>query len=230
MVVTCPRICRRPGLGLHLRNRGQRRKRITNRMRTYFRPCHASVWRFRLNIQSTALGARYSWPRHRPVQPIRPLRRQPLPGPRRRRLTLAEIIDDQRGDLRPAPARVAPAGRRCHRRARRRRHLQLADHPAAAGVAQPWARAPGCTTWTATSTSTCTAAMVSSLAGHGHPAIVEAVRSQVDRGTHFAQPTATALAVRGALPPVRAAAVADRQLRHRGHHGRRAPHARDHRP
>ena len=33
-----------------------------------------------------------------------------------------------------------------------------------------------------------------SLAGHGHPAIVEAVRSQVERGTHFAQPTETALA------------------------------------
>jgi glutamate-1-semialdehyde 2,1-aminomutase len=33
-----------------------------------------------------------------------------------------------------------------------------------------------------------------SLAGHGHPAIVEAVRSQVERGTHFAQPTEAALA------------------------------------
>jgi glutamate-1-semialdehyde 2,1-aminomutase len=33
-----------------------------------------------------------------------------------------------------------------------------------------------------------------SLAGHGHPAIVEAVKSQVERGTHFAQPTETALA------------------------------------
>ncbi|HUD79909.1 MAG TPA: aspartate aminotransferase family protein [Streptosporangiaceae bacterium] len=33
-----------------------------------------------------------------------------------------------------------------------------------------------------------------SLAGHGHPAIVEAVRAQVERGTHFAQPTETALA------------------------------------
>jgi glutamate-1-semialdehyde 2,1-aminomutase len=32
-----------------------------------------------------------------------------------------------------------------------------------------------------------------SLAGHGHPAIVEAVRSQVGRGTHFAQPTEAAL-------------------------------------
>ena len=33
------------------------------------------------------------------------------------------------------------------------------------------------------------------LAGHAHPAIVEAVRSQVTRGTHFAQPTEDALAV-----------------------------------
>jgi len=33
-----------------------------------------------------------------------------------------------------------------------------------------------------------------SLAGHGHPAIVEAVRAQVALGTHFAQPTETALA------------------------------------
>ncbi|MGO9143761.1 MAG: aminotransferase class III-fold pyridoxal phosphate-dependent enzyme [Streptosporangiaceae bacterium] len=33
------------------------------------------------------------------------------------------------------------------------------------------------------------------LAGHGHPAIVEAVRSQVGLGTHFAQPTRTAIAV-----------------------------------
>ena len=33
-----------------------------------------------------------------------------------------------------------------------------------------------------------------SLAGHAHPAIVEAVRAQVARGTHFAQPTENALA------------------------------------
>jgi glutamate-1-semialdehyde 2,1-aminomutase len=33
------------------------------------------------------------------------------------------------------------------------------------------------------------------LAGHAHPAIVEAVRSQVGRGTHFAQPTETAIEV-----------------------------------
>jgi glutamate-1-semialdehyde 2,1-aminomutase len=34
-----------------------------------------------------------------------------------------------------------------------------------------------------------------SLAGHGHPAIVEAVQRQVTMGTHFAQPTQAALAV-----------------------------------
>ena len=44
VVITCPRICRRPRLSLHLRNRtGQLRKRVTNRMRTHFRPCHASL-------------------------------------------------------------------------------------------------------------------------------------------------------------------------------------------
>jgi glutamate-1-semialdehyde 2,1-aminomutase len=38
-----------------------------------------------------------------------------------------------------------------------------------------------------------------SLAGHSHPAIVEAVQAQVKRGTHFAQPTETALAVASEL-------------------------------
>jgi glutamate-1-semialdehyde 2,1-aminomutase len=33
------------------------------------------------------------------------------------------------------------------------------------------------------------------LAGHAHPAIVDAVREQVGRGTHFAQPTETAIVV-----------------------------------
>ena len=37
------------------------------------------------------------------------------------------------------------------------------------------------------------------LAGHAHPAIVEAVRSQVALGTHFAQPTEDALTVAGQL-------------------------------
>ena len=67
------------------------------------------------------------------------------------------------------------------------------------------------------------------LAGHGHPAIVDAVRTQVALGTHFAQPTETAIEVaeelarRFALP-----LVALRQLRHRGDDGRRAPHAGGH--
>ena len=33
------------------------------------------------------------------------------------------------------------------------------------------------------------------LAGHGHPAIQEAIKAQVARGTHFAQPTPNAVAV-----------------------------------
>src|SRR5215472_5409176 len=37
------------------------------------------------------------------------------------------------------------------------------------------------------------------LAGHAHPAIVEAVRSQVALGTHFAQPTEDSLTVAGVL-------------------------------
>jgi glutamate-1-semialdehyde 2,1-aminomutase len=37
------------------------------------------------------------------------------------------------------------------------------------------------------------------LAGHAHPAIVEAVRRQVGRGTHFAQPVEDAVAVAGEL-------------------------------
>ena len=37
------------------------------------------------------------------------------------------------------------------------------------------------------------------LAGHGHPAIVRAVRDQVTQGTHFAQPTASAIVVAAEL-------------------------------
>src|SRR5580658_187532 len=39
------------------------------------------------------------------------------------------------------------------------------------------------------------------LAGHAHPAIVDAVRAQVARGTHFAQPTEDAILVAEALAP-----------------------------
>ena len=37
------------------------------------------------------------------------------------------------------------------------------------------------------------------LAGHAHPAIAAAVKAQVERGTHFAQPTENAIAVAGEL-------------------------------
>ena len=47
-----------------------------------------------------------------------------------------------------------------------------------------------------------------SLAGHGHPAIVTAVRERVGRGTHFAQPTEDSIVVaRRARRAVRAAAA-----------------------
>src|SRR5580700_11303196 len=41
-------------------------------------PCHALTWTFRLNIQSTALGARYLWPQSRPVH--RRTRLPPVPA------------------------------------------------------------------------------------------------------------------------------------------------------
>ncbi len=68
------------------------------------------------------------------------------------------------------------------------------------------------------------------LAGHDHPAIVEAVQAQVTRGTHFAQPTETAVEVaeeltrRFGLPLWRF-----NNFGHRGHDGRRPPHAVVHR-
>ena len=68
------------------------------------------------------------------------------------------------------------------------------------------------------------------IAGHAHPAIVAAVVDRVRRGTHFAQPTEDAIWIAGrALPPLRAAAVAVRQLRHRSHDGRRPSGPRAHR-
>ena len=68
------------------------------------------------------------------------------------------------------------------------------------------------------------------LAGHAHPAIVEAVRGQVAprhpfRPAHRGRDRGR----RGARPAVRPAAVALRQLRHRGDDGRRPPDAGDHR-
>ena len=69
------------------------------------------------------------------------------------------------------------------------------------------------------------------LVGHAHPAIVEAV-SRAGRARHPLRPadTATLIVVAGELrPPLRPAAVALRQLRHRGDDGRRPPDAGRHR-
>ena len=68
------------------------------------------------------------------------------------------------------------------------------------------------------------------LAGHAHPAMVEAIGGPGRTG-HPLRPAHRERRDRrrGAHPPVRPAAVAVRQLGHRGHHGRGAPDALDHR-
>ena len=76
----------------------------------------------------------------------------------------------------------------------RRRHLQLADRPAAGGVAQPRA---GSKIYDVDGTEYVDlhGGYGVSLVGHAHPAIVRAVTERVARGTHFAQPTEDALVV-----------------------------------
>ena len=67
--------------------------------------------------------------------------------------------------------------------------------------------------------------------GHANPTVGAAVKAQVDRGTHFAAPTDGSIAVAEELqPPLRPAAVALQQLRHRVDDGRRPPRPRRHRP
>ena len=69
-----------------------------------------------------------------------------------------------------------------------------------------------------------------SIAGHAHPAIVEAVsRPRAARDAFRAAHRGCDLGRGRTRQPVRAAAVALRQLRHRGHDGRGALDARDHR-
>ena len=82
------------------------------------------------------------------------------------------------------------------------------------------------------------------LAGHAHPAIARAISGQAENGTHDRRgsdaPGRPGHALRPADGgcgggrrragcPVRPAAVAVRQLGHRGHHGRDPPDARDYR-
>ena len=121
------------------------------------------------------------------------------PGPAGRRPPRAAIIAAQEKifiDRQPESARLAGVATGA---AGRRRGVQLADLPPAAGLAQPrrWARklydVDG------NEYVDLHGGYGVSLAGHGHPAIVEAVRDQVRRGTHFAQPTEDALAVAGEL-------------------------------
>ena len=134
-------------------------------------------------------------------------------------------------DLHRAPAGVAPAGRPGRRVAGRRGDLQLADHPAAAGLAQP---RPGLQDLRRRRQRVRRPARRLRRRAGRATATRPSSRRSARRsrcGTHFAQPTRTAIAVaRGTVAPVRPAAVAVRQLRHRGHDGRGAPDARHHRP
>ena len=121
-------------------------------------------------------------------------------------------------------------------------HVAAAAH-LPGGVASSWQDAPPCPVfverghgsrvWDVDGTEYVDlhAGFGATLAGHAHPAIVAAVSDRVAAGTHFAQPVPDIVARRRrAGPPLRAAAVAVRQLRHRGHDGRGPPHARRHRP
>ena len=67
--------------------------------------------------------------------------------------------------------------------------------------------------------------------GHANPTIGAAVKARIDLGTHFAAPTdGSIVGRRGARRPLRPAAVAVHQLRHRVDDGRGPPRARRHRP
>ncbi len=101
---------------------------------------------------------------------------------------------------------------------RSRELLQTASHVLAGGVTSSWQAAPPQAVWLSHGRGPHVfdvdgneyvdlhAGFGAMLVGHGHPAIVEAVTTQVARGTHFAQPTealipvATELGRRFGLP------------------------------
>ena len=133
-------------------------------------------------------------------------------------------------DLRPAPARLPRAGQPGQPRAGRRGGLQLADHPPAAGLAEPRPRLQAVRRRRQRVRRP--ARRLRRLAGRARP---PGDRGRDHRPGAAGHPLRPAHAQRdpgrrGAVPPVRPAAVAVRQLRHRGHHGRGAPDARGHRP
>ena len=133
-------------------------------------------------------------------------------------------------DLRPAPARLPRAGQPGQPRAGRRGGLQLADHPPAAGLAEPRPRLQAVRRRRQRVRRP--ARRLRRLAGRARPS---GDRGRDHRPGAAGHPLRPAHAQRdpgrrGAVPPVRPAAVAVRQLRHRGHHGRGAPDARGHRP
>ena len=118
---------------------------------------------------------------------------------------------------------------RAHR-ARRGRHVQLADRRAARGLDQPRQRLRRSTTSTATSTPTSTAGTASRWPVTPTPRSSRRSRT-AGRPRHPLRPADRGRDRRRRQPrrAVRPAAVAVRQLRHRGDDGRRPPDARGHR-
>ena len=152
------------------------------------------------------------------------------PAARASRPSLADIIQAQEEIFigrQPESARLASPGQQL---ARRRRRVQLADLPAAAGLAQP---RPGLEALRRRRQRVRRPARrIRRLAGRPRPPGDRRGGPGPGRPRHALRPADGGRASRSprTVRQVRPAAVAVRQLRHRGHDGRGAPDARDHRP
>src|SRR6266704_1358956 len=165
-------------------------------------PCQPSQRRFRLNIQSISSGERNMATKQ--ADPIG------LPAARR---------------TQPAARRTQPAARRTQapaslpgiiaeqeeifirRQPESRRMAARAGRALAGGVTSSWQITRPQPVWLSHGSGSKVYDVDGneyvdlhggygvSLAGHGHPAIVEAIRTQASLGTHFAQPTCTAILV-----------------------------------
>ena len=139
---------------------------------------------------------------------------------------LDPVIAEQEDLFLRRQPRSAAIGARARAVARGRRHVELADRPAAGGVAQPRARVEDLRRRRHGVRRP--ARRVRRVAGRPRAPGDRAGRHRAGRPRHplRAAHRGRAGRGRGAGPPVRPAAVAVRQLRHRGDHGRGAPDAR----
>ena len=152
---------------------------------------------------------------------------------RRRQSHCRQAQTDHRGaggDLRPPPAHVQAPGRAGQAAPHRRRHLQLADHRAAAGLAEPRPRLEGlgCRRQRVRRP----ARRLRRRAGRPRSPRDRQGRQRTSEKRHPLRPADTRRDHRGGRTrqQVRPAELAFRQLGHRSHHGRRPPDALGHRP